>query len=250
MDRKGLKLPFSSKTLTKYPCPSCGTGRLKVKEGTFHEKETVSSAGAHGHPDWYPDWIEYVYSCLFECVSCKDVVSSSGTGGVEEEYFYDHEGMPDRDFQDYYIPRYFHPPLQIFQCPKETPSNVIDELDKSFMLLFSDPPSSANHVRVALEHLLTELKVKRYSTNNGKRHFISLHKRIDLIPNKYEHVKDIFLAIKWLGNAGSHSNHEVTMDDVFDSYELVIELLDEIYSRKRSKAKTLAKKINKKKGPK
>lgn len=252
MDRKVFKLPFSKAGVSKYQCPTCSKGLLKVIPDTFYDKETAASLKEHRHPEWDPEWIEYVYSCLFECsnTACKEVVSSSGAGSIVEEYSYDEEGRPDRDYEYYYNPKYFTPYLKVFQYPKNTPEVVKNEINISFALLFSDPSSSANHIRIALEHLLTHLKIKRFSTTNGKRKFLNLHNRIDLLPGKYDHIKDIFFAVKWLGNAGSHSNHEVSLDDVLDSYELMSELLVEIFSKSRSKAKALAKKVNKKKGPK
>jgi len=138
----------------------------------------------------------------------------------------------------------------MFSFPEETPDDVAEELGTSFALFFCDPSSSANHMRIALEHLLTHLRIKRYITSGGRRRYLSLHNRIELLPGTYEHVKDIFLAIKWLGNAGSHSQHEVSTDDVLDAYELMEELLAEVITSKRKKAKSLAKQINKKKGPK
>lgn len=252
MDRKLFKLPFTKTGVSRFQCPICNKGLLKVKPDTFHQQETKSSREGPQHPGWEPDWITYIYSCLFECTNpgCKDIVSSSGLGGLEEEFFYDEQGQTDRNYEEYFKPEYFTPHLKIFNISKGTPEAVENEINKSFSLLFIDPSSSANHIRVALEHLLTHLKIKRFTTSNNKRHYLSLHNRIDLLPRKYHHIKDIFIAVKWLGNAGSHSNHEVTLDDVFDSYELIIELLVEIFSNNRSKANTLAKKINKKKGPK
>ncbi len=252
MDRTVFKLPFTKGGTTKYQCPTCAKGYLNVVDESFSEKETKGSRAMHEHPEWGPDYFEIVYSGILECsnAACKEVVSSSGYGWDEEEYFYDEEGITDSDYVRYFRPIIFHPHLKAFPFPKDTPENVSKEIEKSFSLIFTDPPSSANHVRVALEHLLTYLKIKRFNTNNGRRHFLSLHKRIELLPRKYEGIKDIFLAVKWLGNAGSHSNHDVTLDDVLDSYELTIELLDEIFSKKRKKAKSLAKKINMKKGPK
>jgi len=58
------------------------------------------------------------------------------------------------------------------------------------------------------------------------------------------------LAIKWLGNAGSHAEGAVTLDDVMDAYDLIDHVLQELYTQKARKAKALAKLINKKKGPK
>ena len=252
VDRKIFKFPFEKQGITKFTCPECNKGLLRVKKDTFHHKETRASSKAKHYEEWEPEWIEYIFSCLFECTNsaCKDTVSCSGIGFVSEEYFYNENGEPDRDYQDLFRPKYFTPHLKLFSLPAKTPEDIATEIFNSFSLFFSDPSSSANHIRIALEHLLTYLKIKRFTTKNGKRHYLALHNRIELLPQKFDHVKDIFIAIKWLGNAGSHSNHQITMDDVLDSYELMDELLVEIFSNTRGKAKTLAKKIIKKKGPK
>ncbi len=250
MDRKIFKTTFQESGFTRYPCPLCGDGKLRVKKGSFQYSQTNSSKRESKYEHWDPEWVEYVYSCLFECRSCKDTIASSGTGSVAMEYAFDDEGNPDVEYRDYFRPNYFYPHLKIFSVPKETDESISDEIDISFSLFFCDPDSAANHIRVALEHLLTSLNVKRFSKKNGKRNFLSLHSRIDLLPVKFNDIKEMFFAIKWLGNAGSHSHHEVTKDDVLDSYELMNEILIEIYSSKRKKAKSLAKIIVKKKGPK
>lgn len=254
MDRTVFKLPFTATGATKYPCPTCAKGYLMISEHFFMEKETKDSIEGRKHDgDWDAERDgSIVYSGIFECsnIVCKDVVSSSGMGRIEEEFYYDEKGLTARDYVNYFMPVVFYPHLKPFYCPKNTPENVSKEIDKSFALIFIDPPSAANHIRVALEHLLTHLKIKRFTTKDKKKSFIPLHNRIMLLPHKYDSVKDIFLAIKWLGNAGSHSNKTVTLDDVLDSYELTIELLDEIFSKRRESANSMAKQINKKKGPK
>lgn len=250
MDRKIFKLPFIEKGPTKFPCPVCNNGMLEIKKDTLSYAETRESTKAHRHEEWDPEWIEYLFSCLLVCSTCEDTVSCSGTGGVNEYYFENEDGQPDRDYQSLFSPKFFIPPLVVFETPDGTPVLVDQELGKSFSLLFCDASSAANHVRISLEHLLTHLKVKRYNTRGGKRVFLSLHSRIDLLPQKHADIKDLFIAVKWLGNAGSHSNHEVTIDDVLDSYELMDDLLTEVFSKKRTRTAALAKRINKKKGPK
>jgi hypothetical protein len=94
------------------------------------------------------------------------------------------------------------------------------------------------------------MKIKRYETKNGKKLFLNLHKRIDLIPAKYQNLKDYCLAIKWLGNAGSHSDKKITLDDVMDAYEIMEEVLKELIEKKQEHIKKLVKTINRKKGPK
>ena len=78
---------------------------------------------------------------------------------------------------------------------------------------------------------------------------MSLHDRIKLLPKKYQDIQEIFLAVKWLGNAGSHSGTTVSSDDVLDAYELMEKLLTEVFDDKSNKIKELAREINKNKGP-
>jgi hypothetical protein len=251
LDRKLYKLPFSRNNTPDWSCPTCNKGILRLKENTFHDEERRYSREAHSHEAWEPEWIEYVYTCILVCTNdkCKEVVVSTGTGSVDWDIVEDVNGEPDQVYSDFFIPKYFQPHLRLFKVPEGCPETVSGLLNDSFKLFFSSPNSAANNVRAAIEELLTELKIKRFSTANGKRRFINLHQRIGLLPAKYTPFKDMILAIKWLGNAGSHGNAEVTMDDVMDAYELTQHILEEIYEPKSKKLKAIARKVNKKKGP-
>ncbi len=247
-----FKLPFRSESPPDWECPSCAKGLLRVKNGTFFGEELSYSKKAHGHEAWVPEWIESTYSCLLECTNdkCKEIVASSGKGFVDWDLVEDHQGCPEQVYDDYYLPLFFYPHLKIISTPDETPIKVEEALNESFRLFFCSPAAASNHVRVAIESLLTELKVKRYETSGGKRRVISLHGRISLLPAKYDGLKELLYAVKWLGNAGSHAGKELTIDDVMDAYEIVEHILGEIYDKKFTKVKALAKKVNKAKGPK
>lgn len=251
MDRKTLKLPFGKESAPDWICPTCEKGILRIKKNTFHDEELRHSREAHSHEDWEPEWIRYVFTCILVCTNekCKEAVVCTGTGSVDWDIIEDIDGAPDQVYSDFFIPRHFEPHLRLFSIPDNCPKSVSDLLNESFKLFFSSPNAAANNVRAAIEELLTELKIKRFSTANGKRRFISLHQRISLLPAKYAQFKDMILAIKWLGNAGSHGHAEVTMDDVMDAYELTEHILEEIYETKSKKLKAIAKKVNKKKGP-
>jgi len=251
MDRKAYKLLFKRKGLSRWKCPSCMKGLLKVKTDTFQAEETKESKKAHGHEAWEPNWISYVYSCLLECTNpaCKDTVANAGTGSVDFGVEYDADGSPSQIWEDFFTPKHFAPHLKLFLCPSGTPGNVSEEIEKSFSLFFSDAPSAANHVRIALEDLLTHLKIRRYEARGKKRTFLALHRRIELLPAKYKHLQDLFFAVKWLGNAGSHSDKEVTKDDVLDAYEIMEEILQDLFVKKTIQLKKLAKQINRTKGP-
>ena len=251
MDRTILKRGFSGKGSTLFKCPTCSNNLLKVVVKTFSHEESRESKRMHGSDEWGPENIEYVFSCILKCAgaNCGDVVACSGVGYVEQYYDYDEDGHPYPDWDDRFYPKHFNPPLQLIQIPRGTPEDTKSALGDSFSVVFANPASAANHVRVALEHLLTHLKVKRFTISNNKRRPISLHARIESIPAKYAHVKDLCFALKWVGNAGSHASIDVTLDDVLDIYEIFEELLHEIFSNRSKQAKELAKLINKKKGP-
>lgn len=251
MDRRTLKFPFTLDSAPDWICPSCGIAPLRIKKETFVKEERRDSRD-HSHEAWEPEWIEYVYSCLLICSNdqCKEVVASSGTGAVDWSVYEDEHGFPDQVYEDHFRPKFFQPHLKLFQFPKDCPESVTKPLEDSFSLFFAAPHAASNNVRIAIESLLTELKIRRFNLIGGKRRFISLHQRIGLLPAKYAHLKELILAIKWLGNAGSHDGGaEVTLDDVMDSYELTEHILQEVYAPKLAKLHKLAKKVNKKKGP-
>jgi len=253
VDRKALKLPFDLNRPPDWVCPTCKKGVLRIKKDTFF-KEEIRQSRNHSDDSWEPEWIEYVYSCLLTCTNdqCKEVVSSSGIGSVDSSIYEDANGEIGQEYDDYFRPKFFVPHLTLIEIPETCPESVAEPLRESFRLFFAVPSAASNNVRIAIEELLTELKVKRFNLVKGKRRLISLHQRIDLLPTKYAELKNLILAIKWLGNAGSHGNNgdgAISMDDVMDTYELMEHILHEIYARNTKKLVALARKVNKKKGP-
>ncbi|MCO5190091.1 MAG: DUF4145 domain-containing protein [Anaerolineae bacterium] len=235
-----------------WECPTCGKGKLEIKEGTLHVSETAKSVKENAFES-YPINREHLYSCLFRCNNnkCREVISSSGRGYLEPVFPNDPDGGVRQDWDYKFVPIYFLPNLQFFQIPGRTPKTVLVEINESFSLFFCAPSSAANHVRRSVEELLTALKIKRYKYvgTPKKRRYVSLHDRIQLLPAKYDSQKELLLALKWLGNAGSHTHQEITKDDVLDAYEILEELLNQIYVKKKDVRK-LARTINKNKGPK
>ena len=199
--------------------------------------------------DGHPEWIEYIYSCLLECNNpkCKEIVSSLGEGSTGD-LVHDEEGKYS-SYEELFIPKFFSPNLKIFDYQNSIPGGVKDELEKSFTLFFCDPPSAANHIRMALENLLTHMKINKTVTKNRRRRNLSLHERIKLLPKQHHGIKEIFMAVKWLGNAGSHSGNTVTSDQALDAYDLMENLLAEIFNDESNRIKNLANKINVNKGP-
>ena len=253
MNRQVFKKSFTQDKLPEWGCPACDKGVLKLKPNSFVDIEGAASRAFRRTDDWEPEFTDLRFSCMMICSdgNCGEGVSLSGDGCLDLIVEYDKLGFPaEHSLVSAFRPKYFWPPLNIIEIPNKTPRTISNELTQSFELFFSNPPSSANHVRIALEHILTELKVKRFARRNGRQLFLNLHQRIKLLPHKHSHLGDLCLAIKWLGNAGSHSESTITLDDVMDAYEIFAVLLQELYDDRKKTAKKLAKSINKRKGPK
>ena len=250
MDRKSLKLPFNLDKKPIWTCPTCEKGVLNPTKESFKSDELGHSRD-HSHDSWEPDCIEYVYSCQLTCSNgaCSEVVSSAGTGGVDVYECQNEDGYWEQSYESIFKPTFFQPHLKLFRIPPECPPEIVEPLNESFKLFFSSPSAASNSVRMAIEALLTALKVKRFNLIKGQRRIISLHQRIQLLPTKYSELKDMLTAIKWLGNAGSHSLNGITQDDVLDAYDFTEHVLAEIYSPQGKKLAALAKRVNKKRGP-
>lgn len=250
IDKEALIRPFTRQDSPSWICPRCGKGVLAIKAETFFPEERASSRD-HGHEAWEPEWVEYVYSCLLYCSNykCREVVASAGVGYVNDIVETDPLGHRKQIWLDHFKPKYFEPPLNIIDIPKDCPEKVESAVKESFGSVFFSPHSAANSIRVSIEELLTDLGIKRYSVSRGKRRPVSLHQRISLLPAKYSNIKELILAIKWIGNTGSHSRDKISFDNVMDAFEFLEHILQELYEKKAEKLKKKAKKVNKKKGP-
>lgn len=251
IDRKLYKGYFTQDDMSQWKCPTCGSGSLQVVKDKFIEQFN-SATEMNYHEEWFvaPEMIVNTFTTILTCSNprCKEAVTCSGIGYVETEYIQLYNGDHDREYVDYFKPIFFYPPLHLFNIPQKTPDDVKESAKSSFSLLFNNQSAAANQIRIALECLLTHMGIKRYNNSGGRRRRLNLHQRIDLLPTKYQHVKDLCFAIKWLGNSGSHCGDEITMDNVFDGYDMLSFLLDEVYANRQIHAKQLAKRINAKKG--
>ena len=176
--------------------------------------------------------------------SCGCRVVCVGTGDVSQEYLYD--GSGDWDWFDNFQVKYFEPPIQIFTPPTDTPEWVKQALDVSFSTFFSSPGASLSALRSALEVLLGEMEI---ASVNAKGGFLSLAKRIDLLPEESRKIVEPANAIRWLGNDGTHAGgFQVRKSDVLDGYRIFEHILIELYPERKASVDALVARINKAKG--
>ena len=187
--------------------------------------------------------------------SCRDSVFVCGEITYQLDYNTGPEGEMITELDEYYVPRFFEPAPPVFPIPKECPKTVTTELKKAFALLWSDAGSAGNRLRVAVEALMNERKIQKKAKikkglNKGKFRVLTLDERIKKFGEKQQDAATQLMAIKWLGNTGSHAALDVlTRNDLLDAFEHFEYALDLVYVNKGNALVKRAKHIIKKKGP-
>ncbi len=148
------------------------------------------------------------------------------------------------------IPWYLSCQPPLFLVKQCVPVKISNHLDVVFALFWTDPSAAIGKLRVCVEDILTDKKIKRFTSNKGKRNRLNLHSRIELFEDKNPAASATLMAIKWIGNAGSHAGGTMTIsqEEVVEVLQIFEHALDQIYD---TKSKVLAKKIagiNKRKG--
>jgi hypothetical protein len=187
------------------------------------------------------------FVCLLRCprTECQEACAVSG------------DTVTDCDEDGYYVagrPKSVTPPLPIVQIPDECPEPVCDEIQAAFTLFWCDNAACLNRVRNALELLLDDLKIPRGKNDHtaGKRRRLQLHQRIERLEAKRPKLKaicDRMMAVKHLGNAGSHAGEKVQQKDVYDGFDILERVLHDMYSDHETELAKMVAQINRRKGP-
>lgn len=260
MDNLLIGKPFRLDGYITYPCPSCGKNSLKHNKDKFYSRQSAGSLKAADDYYFEPDWIKEVFTSVLICEDseCNEVVTCTGVGYVDFEIVINEYGEQEQEFFTYYEPQVFIPALQYINIPSECPDEVLENLQEAFSLTLLSPSSAANKVRAAIENLLSEYNIPKYKIQRGKgggkgrRIFISLHERIVIAGRRkkiFDELNGILIAIKWLGNEGSHATSGITHNDIFDAYRLTEHILNVLYPSDMNLQKK-AKEIVKNKGVK
>jgi hypothetical protein len=246
VNRTLWKLSIEANDVPAWRCPGCGAAVLQIVDDSFR---TVVDRKSHNFSpeDYHPAAITGRFVCLLTCSKCHESCAVSGNY-VTDVY----EG--DEGFHEFVRghPTSVTPPPPIFGIPAKCPVAIKQEVIVAFSAYWSDHASSLNHIRQALELLLTDLGIPRTTVNSRhKRIDLALHSRIDKLKSKKPKLAEVcerMLAVKHLGNAGSHPG-AVKADDVFDGFDILERVLYDTYSAHSGTLAKLVKQINKRKGP-
>jgi len=230
-----------------WPCPACAQRALSVASGSIHIEETASSKAATSEEAWDPEWTERRFVCLLKC-ACSETVAVAGVQHVEEAFFATARNGEHTVYIDVSKPRFFEPALRIIEVSANVPREIRDELETSFVVFWCDLESCANRLRASVEKLMDHDGIAKTYVSGGKRRPLALHSRIQRYATIGGAFGEELTAVKWLGNAGSHSA-AIRRDDVFDGYDIVEHVLREIFEQPAKRIARIAKTINKTKKP-
>ena len=254
--------PVAVNELPLWPCPTCNKGKLlldrkslacemsheryrpiEFERDDFEENKLLGFFVALGEAVERMQWNQARFCALLKCDNqgCNERVSMSGRAEMPSAIQVALQKQSGFILTERILPEYFSPPLQIIRLRAEYPEPVRIELIRSFTIFFSEPNSAGNRLRVAIERLLDAQTVP-----SGK-----LHHRLDEFSKRERDLAEMLMAIKWLGNEGSHSD-KLTKEDVLNGYEVFSFVLLQLYvvAQDRHKMRALSQQLLEKYKPK
>lgn len=239
---------------TEIICPYCEKGELIffTKKEKWVGDEDFNSR-IKKDPDYDSDFQKFYYLINLVCSNhmCNRNVISAGEISSSEIYT-DNNGEGVKISS--YIPHYFSKSPHLISLDSSYPTDIQKLLESSFDLFWIDKMSCANKIRICLESLMDYYKVpKKEKTKKGKFRDLYLDNRIRkckaLINSKNTNFA---IAIKWIGNIGSHNTTDCSNDKILLAYELLDFILQDLFinQNKHQQLVKKAKIVNKTKGKK
>jgi hypothetical protein len=245
---------FPTSAWPSWTCPTCRSGVLQIAHDSVVDVETARSKKAQRDrsEDWEPSWYEGRFVARLVCgaVSCRDTVVVAGDVRVEEiEGYHEDTGEPGYEILRLFRPRLIHPQPDVFLLPANTPEEIASEIRRAFGLIWSDPSAAVNSLRTGVDRLMDHLRLPRNRrTSSGKLVRLTLHERIEGFTRLNAELGSALLAVKWIGNVGSHRS-DLQEADVFDGLDIISHVLDEAIGQRSKYIERLTREINRAKGP-
>jgi Domain of unknown function (DUF4145) len=229
-----------------WPCLSCSNGTLRLIRDSLRWFETTESQRRHTDEDFSIFDIDYTFSGSLKCDGCGQKISCCGTGGEEPYTFQNEDGDWEQEYETVFYPRFFYTSLHLFRAPPRCPRLVREQLHKSFAVFFCDLSAAANHLRQCVEEILTDAGIDIQDAKGG---FIRLNDRIKIYEERDSDNAERITALKWIGNCGSHPEDDLRKPDLFDAYDILEVLLEDLYVGHNRNVRNIVAQINAAKGP-
>ena len=241
--------PFKLSEFPKWKCPSCFFGLLELSKKSISIKPNSKLFKDTSRKNYKQ------FTAIFECSNekCQENVVLVGDY-LKKLKEGRHIGVDPSDYNRLYFPLYFYPSPHIFEIPEYICPEVELRLIEVFELYWTNTSACANAMRKVVDEILNDKKIRKKSSKkdkNGKYPRLTLHQRLDLFKKekpKYKDVTEMLIAVKWIGNSGSHET-SVDEDKLLDGLEILEYVIYDIYDESQLKRiKRLTTSINNKKG--
>jgi hypothetical protein len=247
VDRALFEEPLTETRAPNWRCPRCNGGHLRLVPESLHRAFSGDTKEASSHEAFEADWVVKRFAALVKCDNnaCQETAAVAGTGKVVEVPNWEAQEI---DYEDRFFPSYVNPSPPIIQIPSKCPEMVVEELKLAAVALWGDSTAAASHLRSAVERLLDSQKVLKTAKGKAGRVRLPLHDRIVRFGKARVEQGQALSAAKWLGNAGVHA-HDIQRKDVFDMFDIIEKVLDDIYAPHGKNLSKLIAAVNKAKGP-
>ena len=251
-------LTFTSNVEPKILCPICRVGELQFRKDLFRIIKTSETKKKESE-EWFDPKSDFEARFTGFLV-CSDNKCREHTTVMGNAYYDADEPEFDEDGNAYYepiirllYPKYFNPPIEIFRIEDKCPKTVRKQLIASFEHFFSDTEASANRLRVSIEVLCDELKIKkkrliRKKNSPAKFQELKLHGRIEELKKTKPEIAELLLSVKHIGNEASH-NSSITKSDLLDGYSFLQKVLNKLYDNYDNELIKKSRVINKNRKP-
>ena len=249
IDRELWYESFKLSDIPLWKCPTCSRGILELNKKELQKTETVLSKSYHDEPEWDHEFITENFAGVLKCQlkKCGECIYITGQLRYSYEEVTYKDGLNDIDLVQRLYPKFFQPPLHLFDLGDELPSDVEVAIENAFSLFWVDKPACANATRKVVEEIMDDQRIRKTVVRNRKKR-LGLHQRLVIFEEKNRGAAEILEAIKWIGNAGSHIG-ELDEDSLLDDLELLQHALEKIYGDHETRMQSLTQTINKRKGP-
>jgi hypothetical protein len=241
---------FTIDSLPYISCPTCESDYLVIEDKSMRTTFAAESIKNSNHPDWDPTWDFGYFSLTLICRNqkCITVHACSGNFSVDDNL---NQASNEPPFITSYQCKYLNPSVPILSnmLPTDTPEQVIARIKEAEQILLTDPNAAANRFRLAIEEVMNEYGINRFQIQKHKRVRLTTHARL-LEFKKYEYsIVDAFMAVKWIGNQGSHED-TLSVGDLLTAAEILKFGLEALYGGSEAEMVRNIKSILKQKGVK
>jgi hypothetical protein len=190
----------------------------------------------------------FVGTLACDNADCGGRLAVAGDWGLHFD-FDDFDGYGQPPLKDFYLVKYVNPALPMMKLPSRTPAAVKESVSSAGAVIFLSPNAAIGRLRHAVEALMNVQRIPRrvIDRKSGKSVPTTLHARIEEFRKKQPDVADVLLAVKWIGNEGTHGQEMSVADAELCAHALEA-ALEALYGRNDAELLKLVREINRRKG--